>query len=126
MCRYLLGGESAEVQGAYVAVTGQAELPRHVYEPVRELGTAAVLGNTPGARCLFGLRSMAPDRSSAVFYWVLGIKSDDAAAEAARLAGASREELYERAVGLTAAWPAVLKDNIEHTGPESMFAPPTL
>lgn len=122
--RCMLGGESAEVQSAYVAVTGQAGLPRRVYEPVRELGTAAVLGNTKDARCLFGLRSMAPDRSSAVFYWVLGIKSDDAATEAARLAAASREELYERAVKLTAAWPAVLRDIIEHTGPEGMFAPP--
>lgn len=120
----MFGGEHMSVQSQYVAVTGQGELPRRVYEPIRELGTAAVIGNTQDTRCLFGLRSMAPDRSNATFYWVLGIRSDDAAAEAAWLGKASKEELYDKAVELTKGWPAMLRDIIEHTGPAGMFTPP--
>lgn len=120
----MFGGKHMSVQSQYVAVTGQGELPRHVYEPIRKLGTAAVIGNTQDTRCLFGLRSMAPDRSSAVFYWVLGIRSDNPAEEAAWLGKASREELYNKAVELTEGWPSVLRDIIEHTGPSGMFTPP--
>ncbi|KAG6353511.1 hypothetical protein INS49_005472 [Diaporthe citri] len=120
----MFGGEHMSVQSQYLAVTGQVELPRHVYEPARKLGTAAVIGNTQDTRCLFGLLSKAPDRSSAVFYWVLGIRSDDPAGEAAWLGKASQEELYDKAADLTEGWPSVLRDIIEHTGPAGMFTPP--
>lgn len=120
----MFGGRRTAVRSQYVAVTGQGELPRHVYEPIRRLGTAAVIGNTPDTRCLFGLRSMAPDRSSAIFYWVLGIRATDPEAEAAWLGKASQEELYGKAVELTEGWPKLLRDIIEHTGPAGMFKPP--
>lgn len=120
----MFGDQNMAIQSQYVAVTGQGELPRHIYEPIRKLGTAAVIGNTPNTRCLFGLRSMAPDRSSAIFYWVLGIRSEDPEAEAAWLGRASKEELYDKAVELTEGWPTELRNIIEHTGPAGMFAPP--
>jgi len=105
-------------------VTGQGELPKHVYEPIRTLGTADIIGNTPDARYLFSLRSIAPDRSSATFYWVLGIRSDNPPAEAEWLVTASQEELYHKAAELTKGWPEMLQDIIRHTGPAGMFTPP--
>ncbi|KAH8768347.1 hypothetical protein F5883DRAFT_644132 [Diaporthe sp. PMI_573] len=70
------------------------------------------------------LRSIAPDRSSATFYWVLGIHSDNPPAEAEWLVTASQEELYHKAAELTKGWPEMLKDIIRHTGPAGMFTPP--
>lgn len=120
----MFGGKQTLVQSQYVAVTGQGELPKHVYEPIRKLGTAAIIGNTPDTRCLFGLRSMAPDRSSATFYWVMGIRSDNPEEEAEWLSKASQEELYNKAAELTKEWPEMLRDVIHHTGPAGMFTPP--
>lgn len=122
--RCMFDGKRMTVQSQYVAITGQGELPKHVYEPIRQLGTAAIIGNTPDTRCLFGLRSMAPDRSTATFYWVLGIRSDNPEAEAEWLEKSSQEELYNKAVELTKEWPEMLKDVIHHTGPAGMFTPP--
>lgn len=122
--RCMFDGKDMTVQSQYVAVTGQGELPRHVYEPIRKLGTAAVLGNTQDARCLFGLRSMAPDRSSATFYWVLGIRSSNPEEEAEWLAKASQEDLYNKAAEITKEWPEMLQGIIHHTGPAGMFTPP--
>lgn len=55
---------------------------------------------------------------------MLGIRSDDPAAEAAWLGKASQEELYDKAVVLTKGWLSGLKDIIEHTGPAGMITPP--
>ncbi|KAH6701311.1 hypothetical protein BKA64DRAFT_648399 [Cadophora sp. MPI-SDFR-AT-0126] len=120
----LLGDSRKPVLSNYLAVTGQGELPRHVYEPLRELGTAAVLANAPNMRCLFGFRSMTPDKSSAQYYWVLGFWSQDPAAESAWLDKASKESLYDKAIELTAGWTPMLTEVIRHTGSDGMFAPP--
>ncbi|KAH6718395.1 hypothetical protein BKA61DRAFT_599561 [Leptodontidium sp. MPI-SDFR-AT-0119] len=122
--KHLLGDSDKPVLSHYLAVTGQGDLPRHVYEPIRELGTAAVLANAPNMRCLFGLRSITPDKSSAQFYWVLGFWSKDPEAESAWLEKASKESLYDKAIELTDGWPSMLTEIIHHTGSDGMFAPP--
>ncbi|KAK0101676.1 hypothetical protein ONS95_006833 [Cadophora gregata] len=121
----LLGEQASKAEVSnYIAVTGQGDLPRHVYEPVRALGTAAILANTPNMRCVFGLRSITPDKEFATFYWILAYWTDEPEKDSAELDTMTKEQLYAKAEELVAGWAKVLTDIVTHTGVEGVFAPP--
>lgn len=120
----LLGPKHRPVTSSLVPIVGECELPRHLYEPMHTLGSAAIISSSPGVRYLIGLRSIQPDRSSANYYYALCFYSDNPKVDSAWAQTASKEELYQRALEITKDMPPLLKNIIEYTGVENILTPP--
>jgi 2-polyprenyl-6-methoxyphenol hydroxylase-like FAD-dependent oxidoreductase len=120
----LLGPNHQPVTSSLVPIVGECELPRHLYEPMHTVGTAAIISSSPGVRYLIGLRSILPDRSSANYYYALCFYSATPEVDSVWAQTASKESLYEKAVEITKDMPPLLKNIIEYTGVENILTPP--
>ncbi|KAM6506721.1 hypothetical protein FSOLCH5_013696 [Fusarium solani] len=122
----LLQGDNAKPEySAYVAVCGEGELPPEIYTPLRDMATSAILTNAPYRRCIFGQHAFIPEENIRKFYYILGYRADEKSAEETnQLASASREELFAKATELTKDWQPILRNVIQHMGPQGMYAPP--
>lgn len=120
----LLGPKHQPVTSSLVPIVGECELPRHLYEPMHTLGSAAIISSSPGVRYLIGLRSIKPDRSSANYYYALCFHSDTPEVDSVWAQTASKAELYQKAIEITKDMPPILKNIIEYTGVENILTPP--
>ncbi|KAI9154779.1 FAD/NAD(P)-binding domain-containing protein [Paramyrothecium foliicola] len=113
------------VPSAYVAICGEGELPSEIYTPLRNMATSAILTNAPYRRCIFGQHAFLPEKNVHKFYYILGYRADEKSGEETELlAKASREELFVKATELTKEWQPILRNVIQHMGPQGMYAPP--
>ncbi|KAK7227837.1 hypothetical protein V2G26_000007 [Clonostachys chloroleuca] len=122
----LLQGQEAHLEpSAYVAVCGEGQLPPEIYTPLRDMATSAILTNAPYRRCIFGQHAFLPEQDIRKFYYILGYRADEnSGKEMDELASASREELFAKAIELTKEWQPILRNVIQHMGPQGMYAPP--
>lgn len=108
----------------YVPILGSGHFPRDVYEPIHNLGTAAVAVGGEGLRTIISLLSITEDRSSAHYYWAVSFRSKQPEKDAVWAANASKEELYEKALQVTANIPDTFKKMIHTTGADGLMQPP--
>lgn len=120
----LLGPNHQPVASRLVPIVGECELPRHLYEPMHKVGTAAIISSSPGVRYLIGLRSILPDRSFANYYYALCFYSESPEIDSVWAQTASKQALYNKALELTKDMPPLLKNIIEYTGVENIMTPP--
>lgn len=109
-----------------ISLVGEAVLPPEVYTRHLELGLSMYNVKVPDGRFFVGLRSIAPDASSAVYYWFRDYRPDDFEAAKCRVASASREELHQKALDAVPKHPSALRELVEITGPKGMHCPPSV
>ena len=120
--KQLLGREADPAP--YVPLLGSGKFPRDVYEPIHNLGTAAVAVGGEGLRIIISLLNVAENKSSAHYYWAVAFRSEQPEKDATWATKASREELYEKALQVTADIPDMFKKMIHNTGADGMMQPP--
>ena len=120
--KQLLGLEASPAP--YIPILGSAQYPRDIFEPIHNLGTAAVACGAEGIRAIISMLSVEADRSSAHYYWGALFRSDHPEQDGAWAAAASKEELHAKATQLAAALPEFFQRMVQHTGAEGIMKPP--
>jgi 2-polyprenyl-6-methoxyphenol hydroxylase-like FAD-dependent oxidoreductase len=59
----------------YIPILGSGEFPRDIYEPIHNLGTAAVAVGGEGLRIIISMLTVAEDRSSARYYCAVSLRA---------------------------------------------------
>ncbi|MCJ1397172.1 hypothetical protein MMC11_000364 [Xylographa trunciseda] len=107
----------------FVPVFGEVELPPALYQPLRTLGNAAVIAGAPGLRQQLGMLSMAPDHSTASYFWAVMLRRDEPQELSNWVQRASQQEIYDLAIETTKHLHPVMRDLIRFGGPDAIVQP---
>ena len=108
----------------YIPVLGSGHYSKEIYEPIHNLGTAAVAVGGEGLRMIISPLSINEDGSSAHYYWAAMFRSHDPKKDDAWVINASKEEMYAKGLEITANVPDMVKNMIKATKVEDMMKPP--
>lgn len=114
-----------QAQGApYLPIVGICRFSRQELQKLQSVASALFIACADDLRFLTGLLETEPDNSAALAYWAVCTKSSNPDKDAEWMQTASKEELFEMAVGLTANLDQSLTFAIHKTGPEGVMTPP--
>jgi 2-polyprenyl-6-methoxyphenol hydroxylase-like FAD-dependent oxidoreductase len=118
----LLEGFKA-VRSKYIMFNADIKLSKDQYEPVLAKSNNGILFGEPGLKGALLIGEWLADETG-LFHWDCAYLGDDSDQNHTWSEQASRDELYDRAVNLTAQLPDYVVDIIKRTGPEGMLKPP--
>jgi 2-polyprenyl-6-methoxyphenol hydroxylase-like FAD-dependent oxidoreductase len=111
------------VRNKAIMFNGDILLEEKQYKRILEHANSGVLYGQPGTMGTLLIREWLSD-GKLLFHWDLGWSGGDSGSNHSWSEGASREQLYHKAVELTQHLPTYIADPIKRTGPEGMVYPP--
>ncbi|MCJ1475495.1 hypothetical protein MMC13_004158 [Lambiella insularis] len=106
-----------------VPIFGEVVLPPAQYQPLRDLASSVILAGAPDIHLQIGQLSMAKDRSSAQFFWILMSRREEPKELADWVSKAGRQEIYDFAIKATKHLHPAMSNLIRFGGVNSIVQP---
>ncbi|KAF9635021.1 hypothetical protein BFW01_g5916 [Lasiodiplodia theobromae] len=121
----LLGPEKAQLNLIPVdMLVGEVELGKEEYEEQLQFGRSLWIAEAPVGYIFTGLHSIAKDKASAKYYWMVFRKSKDLTGKVHPYLSWTKQQLYDAAVETTKLLHPKFANVILKSSPENMVQPP--
>lgn len=111
------------VLSQYVPVIGVVDLPRSLFEPIHQLGTAVILAAAPGVRVQIGLLDADKDLTKASVFWTLALARANSKELSDWVHDATQEDLYNFVLKTIEPLHPTIKDPIKFGGAKALVKP---